>query len=1168
MLTGMFGWRMTFNFFRLVVLFTTPALRRAGAGAAMAPLLAPLLALLLLLPAGAAQAAQDHFNGGNVADCTLVGATYTCATLSQANDITIASGYTVEVSGSVSFTWFQVLKLSGSAVLRAGADLDLRCLQTGNTQVAGGTLAAGGAFRLGSNDQTVTANVVAASVATGGPSTRINGNVTASGLVDLGSNSTVTGAVNAGSVKTSANITLGGSVTASGAVDLGSNTTITGTLSAATVTSNSNVQVNGGITASGTVSLGPNNIVKGGITGITGVNNGIAGAVTTGSGSTITGDIVASAFTLASGGSLTGNITAPQVQLSAANVVVKGSITASTSLVVGSGASVTGNIDSPKVDLNASGVTIKGDIKASSSLTISSGNTVNGNISGTTLTIASSNVIVNGNVTMKGDVDIGSGATINGDLSARNVTTHSSGDTINGNAAVNAIFLDWGATVSKTITCTGPGAVLCSCVTKADPNYKPMCAAAPPSGVHHFRITHPGYALTCQPQPVTVTACANNDCTLPNYSGTATAVLQPGGKSFTFIDGETTATVEQLVAGPATVSASGGLNPSSCVNTGDPQHPCDLIFATSGLVVKASNHVSMAGGATVTIQALTASAKNQNCVPLVTGKTVDVNLVCEYSDPSSKTAAVTPVVGGKTLNCGAGATKVGVPFGFDGNGVASVPLEYAEVGKVKLTASYTGAGFNAAGSGEFIAAPYAFVIDAYSKVSGKTLSKLDLAKEEVFAKASEAFTVTVTAVNAKLNRTRNFGKESSQDNIVLSAAIANPDQANQADRRDNGAIAAGKFAPFSDGATQSLTDASGLWSFSDVGTISLDAKLTNNTGPNTANYYMGYVGDGFRTVGTQKVTRFIPDHFDTVLMAAAEIAAPPASRADARVMSCANLASANRPCPTAAGSFINSNQPFFVKVLAYNGAQPPALTTNYTGPLARPVTLSAVKAPGVTGSATEVSMPGATLAWTGAATDTAFTFSQGVGTPANPVANLPLLRLAGAYPAANVVPVPGYLRALDSETVSSLRSDTPAASVEAELTVVSGRLLIANTYGPPNGSVPVNATAEYYMPGGYVFNPQVQVTSQPIGGFVKYGNCLKGYAAACPTMKAATPSDPLVLTNGKGMFRLAPPNPAPTSISTVDVSLGLLINYLPSAVGRATFGIYRSGPVIYRREVY
>jgi MSHA biogenesis protein MshQ len=1138
MLTGMFGWRMTFNFFRLVVLLTTPALRRAGAGAAMAPLLAPLLIFLLWLPAGAAHAAEDRFDGGKVDGCTRAGKTYTCPTLSQANDITIDSGYTVQVSSAVSFTYFQVLKMNGSAVLRASGDLDLRGLQTNNTQVAGGTLSTGGTFRLGSNDQTVSADVVAVAIATGGPSTRINGDVTVSGQADLGSS-----------------------------------TTINGTLTAATVTAGSSLRIDGGIAASGTVSLSSNTTIKGGIAG---VNGGRGGTVTTGSGSTITGNIFVSAFTLASGSSLAGDINAATVELSAANAVVTGNITATTSLVVGSGGSVTGKIDSPKVELNASGVTIKGDINASTSLTISSGNTVNGNITGTTLTIAPSNVVVNGNVTMKGDIDIGSGATVNGDIVARNVTTHASGDNLNGNVAVNAIFLDWGATVSKTITCTGPGAVKCSCVTKADPNYQPVCGAAPPpSGVHHFRITQPGNALTCQPQPVTVTACANTACTLPHYNGTATVTLQPGGKSFNFSGGETTsATVEQTKAGTATLSATGALNAHTCVNTStsDPNRQCEMNFGTTGLQLVASDHVSMASGATVTIQALKATAQNQNCVPLVASQTVNVDLSCEFDSPGADKAAYTNVkVGNAILDCRKAA--VAVPLTFDKDGVAVVPLQYAEVGKVNLKASYTGggAGFNAVGSDSFIAAPKAFLIEAVGTVT--KASTTGLAAGAVFAKAGEGFTVKISAVNAETppRVTTNFGKETAAEGITITSGINNLDDKGAPDTtRQHGVITAGKFKPVSGGVYTSA-DADGLWSFSDTGAIKLGVTLFNPTG-----YYMGHVDPAFKTGGAQNVTRFVPDHFDTVLMTNAEVAASPALPAippEGRSMSCAGLSDATRPCGPATTSFVHSGQPFFVKVLAYNGATPKALTLNHTGAYASAVALSALtKAGGIDAT------PGGQLEWIKAngelpgAIASNFFFDKGVGKLTAPVDNMPRFIFSTAYPLKDVLPVTTYIRAVDADGVSSKRPSPPLpapqiVSTEAPLTVVSGRLLIANTYGSPTGSLPVDAAAQYYMPVGYVFNPQVQVASMPIGGAIEFNNCLAGMAGRCPAMKAAAPAT-LELKNGKGTFRVAPPVPAPTAIGTAEVSLGSLIYYLPSSVGRATFGIYRSGPVVYRREVY
>lgn len=1114
MLTGMFGWRMTFNFFRLVVLFTTPALRRAGAAPARAPLarfVALLLPLLLacLLPAGVARAATDLFNGAEVADCKRDGQTYACSALSQVNDITIAGGYTVVVATSISFTYFQVLKTSAGAELRASGDLDLRGLQTANTQVAGGTLAAGGAFRLGSNEQTITANVVAASVATGGPATRINGNVTVSGQANLGSSST-----------------------------------ITGTLSAGSVTAGSSLQILGGIVSSGAVSLNSGSTIKGGITGVAGVNGGRSGAVTTGSSSSITGNIVASAFTLASGSTLNGDITAPTVELSAANAVVVGSITAATSLVVGSGGSVTGNIVAPRVDLNASNVSIKGDISASTSLTIGSGNTVNGNISGTTLTIASANVIVNGNVTMKGDIDIGSNATINGDLSARNVTTHASGDYLNGNVAVNAIFLDWGATVSKTITCTGPGAVGCSCVTKADPNYKPTCGAPPASQAHHIQISHGGSALTCQAEPVTLTACANAACTAPHHNGATQVTLQPGGGVFTISGGtNNAASVRQTTAGTALLSATGGANATTCVNTANGTASCEMLFSDNGLSISAPDHVAMTN-ASVAVQALKSTNGGKSCVPLVAGQTVKVNFSCAYTNPGAASAAKAPLwlrdknaANAVGVACGGATTEVALAF--DANGAAAANLQYAEVGTVTLKAAYSAAGLGASSpdSVAFTAAPAKFVLTAARSPTAPALAA------GVFARASEPFKLSVAAVNAKGDTTTNFGKEITPESVKIEPVVIAPDKG------------AGKLSaptePFTDGV------ATDTYTFDESGTVKLTARLDRDSG-----HYMNNPTSGFKTIGELENKRFIPDHFDTVLMTAAEIAALPASRADARVMGCPEPASGKRPCPGATGGFfINSKQPFFVKVLAYNGASPPALTTNYTGDLAKPVTLSAMTAAGGPTAAA------ATVAWTGATTPL-FRFTQGVGIPAAPVGNLPYVDLGTAFPIQAVAPATVYLRATDSEATSSGRG---AASVEAELTVVSGRLALGNNYGPPNAAQPVGATAEYYLNDSahYVFNPLMTVSAPLSATSATFSRCEKGLPAAqCPSMRLSLPPAQLVLSNGKGAFRVAAPNPAPASVGTAEVSLDNLFPYLPSGQGRLTFGIYRSGPVIYRREVY
>jgi len=1076
MLTGMFGWRMTFNFFRFVVLLTTPALRRAGVVLARHRLsqLPACLVMLALLATNGARAATDAFDGGQVTGCKRANTTYTCDTLSQANDITIASGYTVVVDTDVAFTYFQVLKMSGSAVLRATGDLDLRGLQTANTQVAGGTLRASDTFLLGANDQTVTANVVAATITTGGPSSRINGNVTVGGQANLGSS-----------------------------------TTITGTLSAATVTAGASLRIDGGITASGAVSLSSSSTIKGGIAGIANVNGGRSGAVTTGSGSSITGNIVASAFTLASGSTLAGDINAPTVELSAAGVTVKGNITATTALTIGSG------------------------------------NTVNGNLTGTTLTIAAANVIVNGNVTMKGDVDIGSGATINGDLSARNVTTHASGDNINGNASVNAIFLDWGSTVSKTITCTGAGAAGCSCVTRADPAYQPSCGAPPAAQAHHIQISHGGSALTCQPEPVTLTACANAACTAPHYNGATQVTLQPGGGVFTISGGtNNAASVRQTTAGTATLSASGGANATTCVNSANGAAQCQMVFKDEGLSISASDHVAMTD-ASVTVQAFKSVNGGKSCVPLVANQTVNINFSCTYSNPAAAKAAKVPLWlrdknAASAIALACGGAGAGVPLAFDANGAAVANLQYAEVGTVALMAAYSAGGLGAStfDSAAFTAAPAGFTLSAQRVATAPALAA------GVFAKASEPFTLTVKAVNKKGDVTTNFGKELTPENIRIEAVVIEPVVIAPA-------TAAGKLSD----PTQPIVNgvAADTYTFDETGTVKLTARLDRLSGN-----YMNNATTGFKTIGETAPKRFIPDHFDTVLMTKAEIDALPASRPDARVMSCANLAAVNRPCPDATGSFINAKQPFLLKVLAYTGPGASAvLSKNYTGASARPITLAAVTAAGI---------PTATVLWSAAAVPR-YGFSAGVGIPADPVGNLPEVDLGAVYP-NKLAPASVALRAADSEGASSNRG---TASVESPLTVVSGRLALGNSYGAPNAAQPVGAAAEYYMnaTAGWVFNPQMQVSAPLSATSAGFSKCDKGLnTAQCDSMRVAMPPTQLAIVNGKGSFRVTPPNPAPATVGTAEVSLGTLIPYLPSSQGHLTFGIYRSGPVIYRREVY
>ena len=982
---------------------------------ARAASLCGLILLSLLLPL-AAQAASDSFNGGAVGNCTYdsPSKTYSCSTLSTSNDIAIASGYTVVLTGSVTFDFNQQLNMSGSARLQATGTLNIGNIKPSNLNISGGVLAAD-TFIAGVQAQTFTADISAA-----------------------------------------------------------------------------------------TINIGTGSATK-----------------------------------------------------------VTGKLTATSQLTLASNVSVIGDIKAPTVLIKASNTSVKGNIDASTGITIESNNTVNGNITGGTLTMNDGGVVINGNATMTGDVSIGSSSVINGDLGARNVTTHSSNSGVNGNASVNAIYLDWNTSVSKTITCTGaaPGAPVCSCVTRADANYHPTCGAAPAVGPHHIQISHSGTALTCQPQTVTLTACANANCTPPHSSASTTVTLLPGGKQFPIVNGvNNAATVEWAKAETVTLSSSS--HAYTCINSSDASHPCEMVFKTSGLTVTAPNHVSMAG-ATVSIQALTAASGNQSCVPLVADKTVSVDIGCSYGDPASGT--VRPKIGTTSLTCGSSTT--GVQLSFNASGIATAALEYADVGKVNLTASYayTGGGtaFNAVGGNNFIAAPKEFIIVATNAVTNVSTAST----HDIFAKASEPFTIKVNAVNALGNITKNFGREATPENVVFQQPVV----ANPAGTGNNGVITKGLFDAFSNGVADSKNGSAGQWSFSDVGAIKLDAKLAN-----TSTYYMGYNAlDTFATKGTLVISRFIPDHFDTALMTESEITALAATQPGGRTMSCDNLVVGVNPCAGASTRFIYSAQPFFLKVLAYNGASPtPGLTSNYAGPLSKAITVSAWTA---AGGAVGVAASIGALSWNGV--DPKFSFSTGTGMPASPGplnANLPRFTFAKAYP-ENILPATIYLRAVDTDLVTSLRGGG-AVSVEAPLTVVSGRLYVANAYGSQNSPLPIDASAQYYMPSGYVFNSQVNaVSATSVASKIAFSVCQKALdvsgngSQTCPggtSLKAANTTDVLTLVNGKGKFRMAAPTPTLTGIGSTNVSLGTLFDYLPSSFGRATFGIYRSGPVIYTREVH
>ncbi|HEX5345361.1 MAG TPA: DUF6701 domain-containing protein, partial [Duganella sp.] len=536
-----------------------------------------------------------------------------------------------------------------------------------------------------------------------------------------------------------------------------------------------------------------------------------------------------------------------------------------------------------------------------------------------------------------------------------------------------------------------------------------------------------------------------------------------------------------------------------------------------------------------------------------------IDMACSYLNPASGSVTVGFDTKSAACDSNKSGAMVSVPVTFDANGKATVPLKYADVGKVGVSARYVKSGLSYFGNGEFIAAPARFQVTASKGSNSFGPEPRSDFFADAFAKAGESFALTVTAVNKDNIAVPNFGKESPQSQIQVTPTI------NKADDKP-------VPAPFSGGSAGGLTTtfpsfdkgaSTGSAVFDDVGYVKLSVTLKDGTTSPTV-YYMGVPLADFATTGTQYVSRFTPDHFDTALMTADDFKTV---LAQSTYMSCVGLTDSSNPCKTTnvTTSFVNAQQPFFMKVMAYNSAG--ALTTNYAGALAREITVSAWSANGGDKPPANAATTNA-ITWSTSAAR--FTFTAGVGLVTS--ANQPAFNFAKAYPAADVAPTVIYLRAEDTtDEVTSMRS----AAVEAALNIVSGRLLVANAYGSPTAPLKVETRAQYYMPTGYVFNPQVNTSSaQAVSAYFTPSNCqkaLKNDDGSCKTVNVAG-TDALQLKSGLGAFKLAAPVPVITGIGSVDILLkkdgNELIPYLPSTTGRATFGIYRSGPVIYTREIY
>ncbi len=664
----------------------------------------------------------------------------------------------------------------------------------------------------------------------------------------------------------------------------------------------------------------------------------------------------------------------------------------------------------------------------------------------------------------------------------------------------------------------------------------------------HIEITAGSNSgVTCAPTTYTVKACGDAACSTL-YTGGLTGTLTltgtgvtanfPSGAAFTIASGNSSTTVAAQVTTPstATVGATGlSLTPGNAKPvfcglgvTANSTNACTMAVADAGFLLSVPHH--RAGySQTVSLSAVKKADNSLACVAAFTG-TQTVNVGCSYLNPSTGTkpllvggAAATNTSSNPSGTCNASTSTRSLVF--DNNGQTTTTVQYDDVGQVQLSVSASGSGSSAGlsltGSANFLIAPFkTFVL---SNLPGAAIS------------AGSPFGYTVTAVNAAMAATPNFGRETPPESITMSWVRNQPTGANAVDS----SFSTGTPAGVVNGAVN-YSNAS----WSEVGRATLSARLTSGN----------YMGSGFSTVGSSAAAWQCASENGTCAVPAGTTASVSFDAGGASLFFKHGL-TGNVPCTsayfgdpksgssktcwiliesgvyspatgallfkphhfdvstaTACGSFSYAGQPFGVTVTAKNLAG--STTQNYDGTAnTSPSFAKAVSFSDITAS------PPGSLSGSLAAS----AFNRGVASVAAGGANAPVYSFSNKLTAAQTI----SLRATDTDGVSS------NGFTEGSMALRSGRLQMSNAFGSEKSSLQIPLQLQYWSGKSWVKNSEDTCTVIPTASVVLAQT--RNHNNAVPNWSSTVSG--LTLSGGSGFITLAAPSPSGTG--TVDLAINL-----------------------------
>ncbi|WP_421310574.1 DUF6701 domain-containing protein [Aeromonas veronii] len=291
--------------------------------------------------------------------------------------------------------------------------------------------------------------------------------------------------------------------------------------------------------------------------------------------------------------------------------------------------------------------------------------------------------------------------------------------------------------------------------------------------IDHFEFDHSGQALTCNPETLTIRACANASCS-QLFTDPVSAALTPlknGGNGWiagnqvsysgntatvNFSDGTTKLQLRNNLASAMTVGVSGSipstkpLSETLCrAGSGAlSAAACTLSFADSGFFFDVPDTYSNQPQ-DVTISAVKKDDITKQCVPGFTGVR-SVGFWGTYNNPNTNSFGSKISIDGNAIATYAASVPSPTPttlnLTFDNQGKATLKkVTYPDAGQMQLSASHNGsdetAGLVMTGSDKFVARPVGLCITPPQGVCAAGNSSCP-----VFKKAGETFQVDIRAM--------------------------------------------------------------------------------------------------------------------------------------------------------------------------------------------------------------------------------------------------------------------------------------------------------------------------------------------------------------------------------------------------------------------------------------